>query len=109
MLINHICIAVRSIGPAAKSFCNMFGYTIKTEKVTNTRQQVNVQFLQKENSLDIKLIEPVDRDSPLCNPLKGGGDGLHHICFMTDNVKKRSLLLKKRSKSLVGAGAGRSF
>ena len=83
MHIDHVCIAVRSINRSAERLCELFGYSIKTEKVTNTRQEVNVQFLTKKGSLDIKLIEPSNPRSPLINFIKKRGEGLHHLCFMS--------------------------
>ena len=50
----------------------------------NTRQEVVVQFLQKRGSIDIKLIEPSNPQSPLIEFLKKGG-GLHHVCFKAEN------------------------
>ena len=85
MNIDHICIAVKSIDKAAEKFCQVFDYSIYTDVVENTRQQVNVQFLRKEGSLEIKLIEPSNRESPLISFLKKG-EGLHHICFKTDEL-----------------------
>ena len=85
MNIDHICIAVKSIEKAAEKFCQLFDYSIYTDIVENTRQQVKVQFLRKEGSLEIKLIEPVNRESPLVAFLKKG-EGLHHICFKTDEL-----------------------
>ncbi|MFN2329960.1 MAG: VOC family protein [Chromatocurvus sp.] len=85
MNIDHICIAVRSIQPAAEKFSRLFGYHVRTDVVTNTRQRVNVQFLAKPGSLDIKLIEPHGEDSPLWPFVKKGG-GLHHVCFKTDDT-----------------------
>lgn len=109
MNIDHICLAVRSITPAANGLCKMFGYEIKTEKVTNTHQQVNVQFLHKKDSLDIKLIEPADKESPLCNFLKKGG-GLHHICFKTDDVNKEVVSLQANGARLLsGPEPGEAF
>ncbi|MCU7874356.1 MAG: VOC family protein [Candidatus Thiodiazotropha sp. (ex Lucinoma borealis)] len=85
MQIDHICIAVRSIDRAMDRFNDIFGYHQKTEKVTNTRQQVNVVFLEKAGSLDIKLIEPSCKKSPLISFLKKG-EGLHHICFKSETT-----------------------
>ncbi len=85
MNIDHICIAVRSIDRAAIRLSELFGYSVATGKVLNTLQNVNVQFLKKDNSLDIKLIEPGNRDSDLINFLKKR-EGLHHICFKSDDV-----------------------
>ncbi len=83
--IDHICLAVKSIDKAVDKIQKILGYLTVTEKVLNTKQNVNVVFLSKENSIDIKLIEPGDKQSPLINFLKRG-EGLHHIGFKTENV-----------------------
>lgn len=41
----------------------MFGYTQMTDVVINTIQKVKVVFMQKEDSLPIKLIAPIDNTS----------------------------------------------
>ena len=85
MQIDHIAVAVRSIDAAAERLSALLGYVRKTTKVTNTRQKVNVVFLSKEASLDIKLIEPSDAESPLWDFVRKGG-GLHHLCFKVPDV-----------------------
>lgn len=85
MILDHIGIAVRRIEEAADRLCATLGYERKTELVTNTRQKVNVLFLEKSDSLDLKLIEPADDSSPLWAFLRKGG-GLHHLCFRVPNV-----------------------
>ena len=109
MQIDHVCLAVRSIATASKSMFRLFGYKAKTEIVTNSRQQVNVQFLQKDNSLDIKLIEPSSKESPLCEFLKKGG-GLHHICFKVDDVNSAIVPLQENGARLIsGPEPGEAF
>lgn len=85
MRIDHVCIAVRSIDKAAPRLGELFGFLPRTRKVTNTRQQVNVLFLQRPGSIDIKLIEPHGEDSPLWQFLRRG-EGLHHLCFRVNDV-----------------------
>jgi methylmalonyl-CoA/ethylmalonyl-CoA epimerase len=85
MHVDHIAIAVRELEPAAERLCALLGYHRATERVTNTRQQVNVMFLHRKGSLDLKLIEPSAPESPLWAFVKKGG-GLHHICFKTPDV-----------------------
>jgi methylmalonyl-CoA/ethylmalonyl-CoA epimerase len=85
--MDHVGIAVRSIDVAADRLCALLGYARKTGKVTNTRHRVNVQFLGKVGSLDIKLIEPADEESPLWEFVKRGG-GLHHLCFKVADVEQ---------------------
>lgn len=85
MHIDHICIAVRSIEAAASRLGPLLGYVPRTAKVTNTRQKVNVLFLARSGSLDLKLIEPSCEDSPLWASLRKG-EGLHHVCFRTEDT-----------------------
>jgi methylmalonyl-CoA/ethylmalonyl-CoA epimerase len=110
MKIDHICVAVRSIDRAVPKFFDMFGYRQKTEKITNTRQKVNVVFLELEGSLDIKLIEPSGKDSPLIDSLKKG-EGLHHICFKTESSVQDEVevLSQKGLRVLANAEKGEAF
>ena len=85
MHLDHVCIAVRSIDKAAARLCELFGYEVRTDKVTNTRQKVNVLFLRRTGSLDLKLIEPFGEDSPLWAFLRKG-EGLHHLCFRVEDT-----------------------
>ena len=85
MQLDHIAIAVKSVDQAADRLTTVLGYARKTTKVTNTRQQVTVLFLEKQGSIDIKLIEPSSTESPLWASLRRG-EGLHHVCFKVPDV-----------------------
>ena len=86
MVIDHVGIVVAKLPEAIRRWTDLFGYRQITEIVTNTRQQVRVVFLEKENSLTIKLIEPAGPGSPVYKfALKGGG--LHHLCFKCEDVE----------------------
>lgn len=109
MHIDHIAIAVRSIDNAAPQLCQLTGYRAKTHKVTNARHKVNVLFLEKTGSLDIKLIEPSDADSPLWDFVKKGG-GLHHLCFKVADVNEACGELKQQGVRILAAPApGEAF
>ena len=86
MDLDHICIAVRNIDKTAAHLEKFLGYSAKTEKVINTRQKVVVQFFIKQGSLDIKLIQASDLDSPLIDFIKKG-EGLHHLGFKVEQVE----------------------
>ncbi len=87
MVIDHIGIVVKSIEKGINHWRFVFGYTQATDVVINTRQKVRVVFLEKKNSIQIKLIEPIDNTSPIYNFSKKGG-GLHHLCFKCANIEK---------------------
>jgi len=109
MQLDHVCIAVRSIDNAADRLCELLGYVKKTTKVTNTRHRVNVQFLGKTDSLDIKLIEPADADSGLWEFIKKGG-GLHHLGFKTSDVGQACAELAEKKVRILSAPApGEAF
>ncbi|MCP4580762.1 MAG: methylmalonyl-CoA epimerase [candidate division Zixibacteria bacterium] len=93
MIIDHIGVAVKSIEKGIKHWQNVFGYKQVTEIVINTRQKVKVAFMEKDNSLPIKLISPSDETSPL-NKFLAKSEGLHHLCFKTDNLDDGLIELK---------------
>ena len=85
MNIDHICFAVKNLPEGIAYWDRVFGYKQMTEIVVNSRQKVKVTFLKKENSITIKLIEPVEGNQSLTNFVNKGG-GFHHLCFKCDDV-----------------------
>jgi methylmalonyl-CoA/ethylmalonyl-CoA epimerase len=109
MHIDHVAIAVRSLGAAAERLQQMLGYSQKTVAVTNTRQQVDVMFLEKPGSLDIKLIAPSDAQSPLWDFVRKGG-GLHHLCFTVPDVQAAcGEMAAKGARMLAAPEPGEAF
>ena len=85
MIIDHIGIVVKSIEKGIEHWEQVFKYSQLTDVVVNKRQKVKVVFLTKKNSLNIKLLEPMDKSSSIYRfAMKGGG--LHHICFKCEDV-----------------------
>lgn len=68
--------------------------------MTNTRQKVKVVFLSKPESIDIKLIEPVDETSPVFAFTQKGG-GLHHICYKCENMASELPRLRQAGLRIV--------
>jgi len=91
VVIDHIGVAVKSLEEGIEHWKSAFGYSQMTNIITNTRQKVRVTFLSKENSITIKLIQPIDATSPVHAFAQRGG-GLHHLCFkcpkLTDEIAK---------------------
>jgi len=109
MKIDHICFAVRNIREGIEYWTNIFGYRQMTDIVTNTLQKVNVVFLNKEDSLIIKLIEPLEDNQSLINFVKLGG-GFHHLCFRCSDINMKLKELKgKGLLTLVPPQPGEAF
>ena len=109
MQLDHVCIAVRSIEAAVAKLGPLLGYRRRTETVMNSRQKVNVMFLYKPGSMDLKLIEPSCEDSPLWATLRKG-EGLHHVCFKADDTARQIEELAGRGLRVISAPApGEAF
>lgn len=109
MRIDHVCIAVKSIDAAIPKLTQLLEYAPRTERVTNTRQKVNVVFLSRPGSIDIKLIEPSGEDSPLWSFLRKG-EGLHHLCFRTPDTREAVADLAQRGLRIIAQPApGEAF
>ena len=109
MIIDHLGVVVRSLDEGVRQWTDLFGYTVASETVTNTRQKVRVVFLKKPNSLMIKLIEPTDATSPIYAFARKGG-GLHHLCFRCQDIGNEIPLLKsKGARFLVPPEPGEAF
>jgi len=69
-----------------------------TEVVENTLQHVKVTFLNKGNSILIKLIEPTEGNESLRNFVLRGG-GFHHLCFRCSDIQEE--MVNFSSKGLI--------
>jgi len=109
MIIDHICFAVKDIETAITQWTGAFEYEQMTEIVTNTRQQVKVVFLNKEQSITIKLIEPLPENESVVNFVKRGG-GFHHLCFKCEEMDQQIKELNNRGLiTLVAPQPGEAF
>lgn len=88
MKIDHICFAVKNLDDGIAYWQHVFGYSQMTKIVENTRQKVKVTFLNKIDSITIKLIEPSESNQALLNYVNRGG-GFHHICFKCSELDQK--------------------
>lgn len=109
MKIDHICFAVKNLGEGIAYWEHVFGYRQMTEVVQNSLQKVKVVFLYKEESVLIKLIEPVEGNQSLINFVNRGG-GFHHLCFRVDDMEGQLEDLKEKGLlTLVQPQPGEAF
>ena len=109
MIIDHICFAVKNLEEGIDYWEKVFAYRHMTRVVINSIQKVKVTFLCKEDSLTIKLIEPLDDNQSLLNFVNRGG-GFHHICFKCDNIDEGLNDLKDKGLiTLVSPQPGEAF
>lgn len=109
MIIDHICFAVKNLQEGIDYWETVFEYRQMTEIITNSLQKVKVTFMKKENSVLIKLIEPLETNQSLVNFVKRGG-GFHHLCFRCSDIdKEMKRLTSKGLIRLVSPQPGEAF
>jgi len=100
MVIDHIGVVVQSIDDGIRQWQQLFGYRQASEVIENTRQKVRVAFLDKADSIVVKLVEPSAEDSPVSAFARKGG-GLHHLCFRCDDLNIQIPLLRENGARLI--------
>jgi methylmalonyl-CoA epimerase len=109
MQIDHICFAVKNLQDGITYWEQVFGYKQMTKIVENSLQKVSVTFLKKDDSITIKLIEPLESNQSLLNFVNRGG-GFHHVCFKCSDIdEKIDELNKKGLLTLVPPQEGEAF
>ena len=84
--IEHIGIAVRSIEEQLPYYEEILGlkcYNIETVE----DQKVKTAFF-KVGQTKIELLEPTSEDSTIAKFIENRGEGVHHIAYATNGIKK---------------------
>jgi methylmalonyl-CoA/ethylmalonyl-CoA epimerase len=86
--IHHVAIVVRSIDEALPRYRELFGLEPEAAPMTFAPQRVRLCFLPTgpEPAARIELVEPIDAESGVARFLTERGEGLHHVCFVTDDL-----------------------
>ena len=91
--IEHIGIAVKSIENSNDLFEKLFGEPhYKIEDVES--EGVKTSFF-KIGKNKIELLEATNENSPIAKFIEKKGEGIHHIAFDVDDIKKEIKRLKK--------------
>ena len=86
--IHHVAIVVHSIEASLPRYRALFGLAPADEPIVFASQRVRLCFLEtgSEPAARIELVEPIDSDSGVARFLATRGEGLHHVCFATDDL-----------------------
>ena len=86
--IHHVAIVVRSIADSLPHYRSLFGLEPEEKPRIFEAQLVRLCFLPTgpEPAARLELIEPIDDDSGVARFLAARGEGVHHVCFVTDDL-----------------------
>ena len=82
--LDHIAIAVADINAAIRRFADDMGLTMSGGEDVPT-EQTRTAFFPLPGTR-IELITPLNGQGPVAASLERRGEGLHHICFRTDDL-----------------------
>lgn len=85
--VDHIGIAVKSIESALTYYKETLGLSLLAIEEVES-QKVKVAFIDAGN-IKIELLEPTAPDSPVAKFIEKRGEGVHHIAFGVDDIRKR--------------------
>ena len=85
--LHHVAIVVGSIAEALPRYRALFGLEVEADPIVFAAQRVKLCFLPTgpAPAARIELIEPVG-DSGVARFLSERGEGLHHVCFTSDDL-----------------------
>ncbi|MFC6268387.1 methylmalonyl-CoA epimerase [Frigoriflavimonas asaccharolytica] len=92
MKIEHIGIAVKSLGLSDELFSKLLG-TENYKQESVEREGVTTSFYQLGES-KIELVEASREESPIAKFIDKKGEGIHHIAFGVENILEEIARLK---------------
>jgi len=93
MKLEHIGIAVKSLGVSDELFTKLLGKD-SYKKETVEREGVITSFYETGES-KIELLEASNPESPISKFIDKKGEGIHHLAFGVENIVEEVERLKK--------------
>ena len=84
--IEHIGIAVQDIEASNKVFAKIFGKENYKSEIVESEGVVTSFFQVGENKLE--LVSATNSDSPIAKYLEKNREGMHHIAFDVEDIRK---------------------
>lgn len=98
-VLEHIGIAVKSIAQAGPLYERLLNTKSYKEEYVQT-EQVQVLFLQT-GSQKIELLEATHPESAIAKFIARRGEGLHHIAFAVDDIRKEMQRMQQDGYTLL--------
>lgn len=97
--IHHVGIVVRSLETALGFYRDRLGLPL-TRLATVPDQGVHVALLTAGES-EVELLEPTLPGTGVARFLERRGEGMHHLCFESDEIGRELARLKERGVALI--------
>ena len=97
--IHHVGIVVRSIETAYAFYRDTLSLSVHKEDIIQD-QGVKAALLTIGAS-EIELLEPITSGTGVARFLENRGEGIHHLCFETDDVYRELAAAKARGLAVI--------
>lgn len=98
--IDHVGLAVRDSGTAVERFATLTGHPA-TPASDVLEQAVRVCFVPAEAQTRLELLAPLEAGSALDRFLERRGEGMHHVCFLVDDIHAELDRLRRLEFALI--------
>ena len=82
--LDHVAIAVADIEVAIRRFAEDFGISLSGREDVPTEKTTTAFFPLPGTR--IELVHPLNGEGPIARALESRGEGVHHLCFRTDDI-----------------------
>ncbi len=97
----HVAVAVRNIDEVEKLFETALGLRVEHREVVEDQGVRTSMLVPEKGGTAIELLEPLSGESPISKFLDKRGEGIHHICFLVDDIEAALERLKKEGVKLI--------
>jgi methylmalonyl-CoA/ethylmalonyl-CoA epimerase len=97
--VHHVGVVVRDMDQAMRFWRDTLGLPV--HKLETIEEQGVKAALLTVGDSEIELLEPVVEGTGVARYLESRGEGLHHVCFQSDDVDADLQALKDRQVELI--------
>ena len=86
--IHHVAVVVRSIDESLPRYERLFGWRAERPPFEFPSQGVRLCFIVRgeAEAARIELVEPTDPEGGVARFLESRGEGVHHVCLLSDDL-----------------------
>lgn len=97
----HVAIAVRNLDEAEKLYETALGLRVEHREVVEDQGVRTSMLVPEKGGTALELLEPLSAESPVSKFLDKRGEGIHHICFLVDDIEAALERLKGEGVKLI--------
>lgn len=99
--ISHLGIAVQDLEEAREFYRSVFGVE-SSEPIVGGNGDLKASMI-KLGDTSIELLQPLGAEGPVAKFLQRQGEGIHHVCYVVDDIASEVESLKNNGVQIVGS------